>query len=251
MDMYERIIRYWSIRAEDFSRCRVNELQSERREAWLCFFREKVGDCRDRDLLDIGTGAGFFPILMDGYCRSATGIDGSEDMLRHARANAGLFACRHTRFLCMDAQHPDFPDGSFDIATARNIVWTLPDAEAAYGEWFRLLRPGGWLLIFDADYGRRFMREPSDDPYKEITENEGSPFCPHMTKELIDERNDYCRQLAVSREERPAWDVAALRRCGFHHVQAEPHFRLDYHLDARARTQGATSGMFLITAQKA
>ena len=36
---------------------------------------------------------------------------------------------------------------------SRNLTWTLPHVRHAYGEWVRVLKKGGVLLNFDANYG--------------------------------------------------------------------------------------------------
>ncbi len=46
-----------------------------------------------------------------------------------------------------DADHPDFPAGSFDAVTAGFMVFLLPDPPAAVARWARLLRPGGRLAL--------------------------------------------------------------------------------------------------------
>ena len=55
--------------------------------------------------------------------------------------------------MVMDAEAPDFPDEEFDVIVSRNLTWTLPDAEHAYQEWFRVLKPGGVMINLDANYG--------------------------------------------------------------------------------------------------
>lgn len=81
-----------------------------------------------------------------------TGIDLSPLMIasaRHLTQQHGVEAL----FFCMNAQTLDFDDQSFDLILTRNLTWTLPDLPAAYREWHRVLRSGGRLLNFDADYG--------------------------------------------------------------------------------------------------
>ena len=37
----------------------------------------------------------------------------------------------------------------FDVVVTRNLVWTLPNPEAAVKEWHRVLKPGGRIIISD------------------------------------------------------------------------------------------------------
>mgnify|MGYP000482475991 FL=1 len=46
----------------------------------------------------------------------------------------------------------EYEDESFDVVITRNLTWTLPDVDKAYKEWHRVLRKGGVLLNYDANY---------------------------------------------------------------------------------------------------
>ena len=64
----------------------------------------------------------------------------------------------------MDAENPDFPDGTFDVIVSRNLTWTLPDAARAYKEWIRVLKTGGILINADANYGADDFSDTADLP---------------------------------------------------------------------------------------
>jgi SAM-dependent methyltransferase len=48
--------------------------------------------------------------------------------------------------------HAREPDSHYDAVVCRHLVWTLTDPKAALGDWFRVLKPGGHLLVFDGDF---------------------------------------------------------------------------------------------------
>lgn len=52
------------------------------------------------------------------------------------------------RAVLADAARPPFRSGAFDVALAMDIVEHLEDDGAFLDEMRRLLRPGGWLLVF-------------------------------------------------------------------------------------------------------
>ena len=56
---------------------------------------------------------------------------------------------------------------AFDVIVTRNLTWDLPHPESAYREWHRVLRSGGILLNFDANWYRyqfdSFAREAYDE----------------------------------------------------------------------------------------
>ena len=49
-------------------------------------------------------------------------------------------------------RHWEFEDESFDVIISRNLTWNLPHPEMAYKEWLRVLKKGGKLLNFDANW---------------------------------------------------------------------------------------------------
>ena len=54
----------------------------------------------------------------------------------------------------MDAMELSYADETFDVVITRNLTWTLPDIQKAYKEWHRVLKKGGLLLNYDANYAR-------------------------------------------------------------------------------------------------
>jgi ubiquinone/menaquinone biosynthesis C-methylase UbiE len=77
-----------------------------------------------------------------------TGIELSPEMLAIARQRARELG--HPADLRLgDAQALEFPDESFDTVTCTLGFCTIPDTHAAAAEAFRVLRPGGHLLMME------------------------------------------------------------------------------------------------------
>ena len=183
MEIEERVKHYWTVRSHDFGAIRKNELEGDMGRRWLEELEQWLPKGKTLDILDVGTGTGFFAILLAGMGHRVTGIDLTPAMLEEGRAQAAQ-AGLSIDFRQMDAQEPDFPEGSFDVVLSRNLTWTLPDPEKAYGQWLRVLRRGGLLLNFDADYAANVRSEstqncsvPPDSPYGHVG----------MTRELVEE----------------------------------------------------------------
>lgn len=140
-------------------------------------------------ILDVGCGTGFFTILLAKEGHQVTGIDLTPDMITHAKelAEEEKADCR---FMVMDAEAPDFPDEEFDVIVSRNLTWTLPDAEHAYQEWFRVLKPGGVMINLDANYGAADFADTADLP-----ENHAHH---QIQDELMQECEDIKRQLPIT-----------------------------------------------------
>ncbi|MDF7812728.1 class I SAM-dependent methyltransferase [Hymenobacter sp. YC55] len=98
---------------------------------------------RNAAILEIGCSGG--PLLQrlrsSGYT-DLTGIDVSE---------AGIAVAQQRgipNVWCMDGTHLTFPDASFDLVVASDVLEHIEDEGQALREWARVLRPGGRLLVF-------------------------------------------------------------------------------------------------------
>lgn len=201
--LQSQIETYWDERSADFSKLRLKELAGPCAAAWSKFLTEKIAADRALRILDIGTGAGFFAILLARMGHQVTGIDMSGDMLHQAKQNVLAAGCR-AEFRKMNAQVLDFADQSFDVVISRNLTWTLSDVMTAYREWQRVLKPGGKLLNFDSDYG--LMEFTRKDEQKDVHAN--------IRQELVTECNEIKDELRISTHRRPQWDASFLRSLG-------------------------------------
>ena len=102
-------------------------------------------------VLDLGTGTGIVALQAAAAVvpgGRVVGIDLSPAMLALARTHAeesGLQA--GTDFRLMDAENLEFADHSFDAAVSLFALLHFPDPSRALGEIFRVLRPGGTLVV--------------------------------------------------------------------------------------------------------
>lgn len=214
-DLENRIRDYWNRRAAAFGDLREMELGSETAERWVKEFRAALPK-RPLRILDIGTGPGFFAVLLTREGHTVTGIDLSPQMIEEAKA----FAARHgaqAQFFVMDAMKPAFAKESFDAIVTRNLTWTLPDVKAAYEAWTELLVSGGVLVNFDANYGPISFTGLSHSLKKEGVSNAHSDI---DDDDLID-CDQIKSELAVSKEARPAYDVGFLENLGYRVVADE------------------------------
>jgi len=90
--------------------------------------------------LDVGCGPGLLPALLARRGCRAFGSD-----LDYASLAARL----HPQLAQAEAGHLPFPGGTFDLLTASNVLFLLPDPPAALCEMARLLRPGGRLCLLN------------------------------------------------------------------------------------------------------
>ena len=208
-DRKEKIAAYWTKRSDSFLEQRRAELHSPLAMRWLDEIQKYLPDNENKvtgknkklKILDVGCGTGFFTILLAKQGHHVTGTDLTPDMIENARILAKEEGTE-CEFQVMDAEHLSFQDQSFDVVISRNLTWTLPEAAQAYKEWSRVLKPGGLLLNFDANYGATNFAETSDLPENHAHNQLGNS--------LMQECEDIKRQLPISSYIRPAWDVEEL-----------------------------------------
>ncbi|MDR2988139.1 MAG: methyltransferase domain-containing protein [Nocardiopsaceae bacterium] len=110
-------------------------------------------------VLDVGCSSGYLARLLlraVGRSGAVTGVDPSRAAIGYARRKSRRHA--NMSFTVGAAQRLDFPDGSFDVVTCTLALHHIPEAERADGmaEMFRVLRPGGELLVADfSEHGAR------------------------------------------------------------------------------------------------
>ena len=213
----QRIAAYWDKRAGAFLETRMQEHQSPRSALWLSEITPELPrSSRPLRVLDAGTGTGYLALLLAGLGHYATGIDLSSRMIAEARSVAEFLAIP-AAFRFMDAQATSFESASFDAIVTRNLVWTLPDPLAAYREWLRILRPGGSLIVFDADYGRVSFSQQA----RELEASEVRNAHEAIGQALLDECDAIRQALPISSEKRPEWDCKALKRLGFEAIRQD------------------------------
>ena len=148
---------YWTDRAAGYSEVSKLELSTAQRQKWKdCLYEELARQFPERTMerlrvLEVGTGPGFFAILLCELGCDVTAVDLTPAMLEEARKNAGVLA-DEIHYMEMNAEALNFPDESFDAVVSRNLTWNLPHPDRAYAEWVRVLKPGGLLLNFDANW---------------------------------------------------------------------------------------------------
>jgi len=149
---------YWSSRAPSFDLSPGHEIfGDDERHAWHTLIERHLGPGAGRRALDLASGTGVISRLLCESGYAVTGLDFSEPMIERARAKAKARTLDAT-YVVGDAEDTRLPDNTFDAIMTRHLVWTLPDPAAAFRDWHRVLKPGGRLLIVDADMTARSLR---------------------------------------------------------------------------------------------
>ena len=113
--------------------------------------------------LEIGAGTGYFSLnlLQAGVIGEAVCTDISRGMLDELERSAERLGLRAETARC-DAQALPFADDSFDLVFGHAVLHHLPDLDAAFREFRRVLRPGGRIAFCGepSEYGDRLARAP-------------------------------------------------------------------------------------------
>ena len=126
-NLQNRITGYWTRRAGAFSAQRRRELAGEKHDQWLAALHRYLPAQGGLRILDLGTGSGFFAMLLAAEGNTVTGIDLTPAMIEEARRTAAALGIP-AEFAVMDAVHPDFAPGSFDALVTRNLTCPAPTA---------------------------------------------------------------------------------------------------------------------------
>jgi SAM-dependent methyltransferase len=182
----------------------------------------------DAHFLDAGCGVGHHSVAIAQRGYRCTGIDISETILQTARHNlAQADLAARLSFRCEELEHLSFDDATFDVVHCRGVLMHIPRWELALGELCRVLKPGGGIVIMEANRSsveawlvrwlrrvRRVKSRLEDKPggLEFWSEVDGRPFVVRMAdmRHLADQLNTH----GVHVERRFAtefWDIYRFR----------------------------------------
>jgi SAM-dependent methyltransferase len=144
-------------------------------------------------VLDVGTGPGVLAFEVAPLVSSVTAVDFSPGMIEELDARKVRNGVTNLDALVMDAQHLGFPDGSFDAAFSLFTFMFIPDRALAFRELYRVLRPGGRVLVATwAPLDRRPMLKIGFDALAEAV------GAPPSTKGDLQETEECIREMSAA-----------------------------------------------------
>ena len=171
--------------------------------------------------LDVGCGSGALTIAcakrnpqgkMVGIDR--WGKEYASFSLPLCEKNAAAEGVKNASFRRGNAVKLDFPDESFDAVTSNYVYHNITgkDKQQLLLETLRVLKKGGILLNFDADYASNVRNQNTSASH--ISDTEVYGHC-GVTPELEQENASITLSMPMSRKQRPYWDQEFLENIGF------------------------------------
>ncbi|MDF2884926.1 MAG: methyltransferase [Clostridiaceae bacterium] len=250
-ELLEKVENYWDKRSEGYCEVNLEELNSFKKDAWRELINEYAPKITGRKLkvLDIGTGPGFFAIIMAGCGYDVTAVDYTEAMLEKAKNNAKSLGVK-IQFNKMDAHKLNFEDNTFDLIITRNLTWNLERPKDAYKEWHRVLKQDGILLNFDANWYHHVFYTEKRKAYEQDRENAKlRKLKDHYLITDTTKMEEIAKKLPLSKINRPAWDIEVLDEIGFKRILIENNIGNRVWNEEEKVNYGSTP-MFMIVAEK-
>ena len=126
----------------------------------------------DFKILDVGCGPGAIAMdLASTYVPQGhvTGLEYSAEVVERARKHAAERGVANITFLAGDAHALPFPDATFDITHAHQVLQHIADPVLALREMRRVTKPGGVVASRESDSGG-FVRYPESPALAELSE---------------------------------------------------------------------------------
>lgn len=142
-----------------------------RGEAMVSFLESKIGSLEEKEVLDIGSGAGGISIVFAKKCRRIASLDSGAENVEFIRQRLEEKNINNIELLLGDATKLPFHDEEFDITILNGVLEWIPYASGkdpfslqrrALTEAFRVLKKGGLLYLATENrwYPFNFLRDP-------------------------------------------------------------------------------------------
>ena len=118
-----------------------------------CGAPTKEADIREgMTVLDLGSGAGIDVFISSKYVGSSgkvIGLDMTQEMVKRARENAATLGIRNVEFHLGEIENMPIASDSIDRIISNCVLNLVPDKSKAFGEIYRVLKPGAAFIVSD------------------------------------------------------------------------------------------------------
>jgi ubiquinone/menaquinone biosynthesis C-methylase UbiE len=163
-DVYARITQADAATQERLGDVLEMRAQDARQQAMWDEYLSDIEFPPDAAVLEIGCGTGTVTRKIARQQPGATvlGVDPSPAFIARAHELAADIA--NLSFEVHDGRALDLADRSYDVVVVHQAISHVPEPERLLAEAYRVLRPGGWLAVYDGDYATATVALSERDP---------------------------------------------------------------------------------------
>ena len=117
-------------------------------------------------VLDLGSGAGldmFVASKKVGEAGKVIGVDMTPAMIEKAKKNAEELGIKNVDFRFGDIEHMPVDDDSIDVVISNCVINLAPNKGKVFQEAYRVLRPGGRIMVSDIVLSKPLPKEVRDE----------------------------------------------------------------------------------------
>lgn len=215
--MFNEVEKIWSDGSKDYDKVIQAQLKNKKDvEHWKNELYLALNKGKNLNVMDVGCGPGFFSIMLHRLGYKVTSVDGAEGMVKQASNNFKVEGANINIYQGDVTKLEKEKENSLDAIVSRDVVWTLYDPERAFKRWYSILKPGGRIVIFDANYH-----------YKQISIIKTlwryvANFLILITEARVRrEKKTILQDLPFCKVKRPETDIELLKAAGFNIISVK------------------------------
>lgn len=127
----------------------LNEKLLEPGQSWFLWASALASLLPPLEVADFGCGSGTLSVEIAKWAKQVIAIDQSRAALDQSRQRAKAAGLANIRFLREDLHRLTLPDAHLDLVVVSQSLHHMEDPRAVLGEAFRILKPGGRLIVVE------------------------------------------------------------------------------------------------------